>query len=84
MGADDVVAGAADVVVAVVGVSLLTAVWVTLVVLMVVVGVVSFFPPISFYQVSLMNCSSTPNHTSCSSAVEGLYRSSIVWFFLTP
>ena len=40
MDADDVVAGAADVVVAVVGVSLLTAVWVTLVVLLVVVGVV--------------------------------------------
>ena len=40
MDADDVVAGAADVVVAVVGVSLLTAVWVTLVVVMVVLGVV--------------------------------------------
>ena len=54
MDADDVAAGAADVVVAVVGVAVLTAVWVTLVVLMVVVGVVvgavitvSFFSPIS-------------------------------------
>ena len=38
MDVDDVVAGAADVVVAVVGVSLLTAVWVTVVVLMVVMS----------------------------------------------
>ena len=33
----------------------------------------AFFPSISS-QVSLMNFSSTTNHTSCCSAVEGLYR----------